>query len=155
MHMHEHNHGAPTCCDCLWRIHLKFRQTTANKVQIKSSGKIQGCLLDRRYKMKRMQVKYRLNSIDRVTQVCSGAVRLEECECRAGWEGEGGQLCFGTVWGNLVKSECVLKHFASSIKEVFDVPIWFVLRVHGCFYLFTVKKNSFKVNSSQMSKQCE
>ncbi len=27
-------------CECLWRIHLKFRQTTAYKVCIKSSGKI-------------------------------------------------------------------------------------------------------------------
>ncbi len=27
-------------CDCLWGIHLKFRKTTANKVWIKSRGKI-------------------------------------------------------------------------------------------------------------------
>ncbi len=30
-------------CDCLWRIHLKFRQTTAYKVRLKSS-KICHCL---------------------------------------------------------------------------------------------------------------
>ncbi len=36
-------------CDCLWRIHLKFKQTTANKVQIKGSGKIRHCFLHWEY----------------------------------------------------------------------------------------------------------
>ncbi len=34
------------CCDCLWRIHHKFKQTAAYKVRIKSSGKICNCLSD-------------------------------------------------------------------------------------------------------------
>ncbi len=36
-------------CDCLWRIHRKFRQTTANKVLMKSRGKICQCFLDGGY----------------------------------------------------------------------------------------------------------
>ncbi len=52
-------------CDCLWRIHLKFRQMTAYKARIKSGGKI--CILDGWYlrtfktfydEMKNMTVQY-------------------------------------------------------------------------------------------------
>ncbi len=80
-------------------IHLKFRQTTAYKVRVKSGGKVRNCLLNCRYqrtiknfitRWKKWQFsiwKYGLHSIDQVAY--SGPVKLEQCDCRS--EGEGGQ----------------------------------------------------------------
>ncbi len=110
-------------CDCLWRIHLKFRQTTVFKVWIRSSGKIRECLFDSWYqrtteqchyrsKKKHVLRKYNPYSSDHVAQVCSGMVRLEQCRCRAARERGGGAVMLwhsmdhlGQVWVCLKKKE--------------------------------------------------
>ncbi len=54
-------------------------------------------------------------SIDQAAQVCSGPVRLEQCERRPA--GERGQSCCGTIRGNW--TECVSPHSLSVFSSVF------------------------------------
>ncbi len=49
---------------------------------------------------------------EQVVRVCSGAVRLEKCECGPAEERGGGQSCFGTVQGNFAKCECTLSYLS-------------------------------------------
>ncbi len=61
------------------------------------------------------------HSVDQVAQVCSGSVRLEQCECEPAGERGGGHSCCSTTQDNRAKCECVLRTDNTSCMFTFGV----------------------------------
>ncbi len=74
--------------------------------------------------------KYRSCSVDHVAQMCSGAVRLEQWECRPA--GKRGRSCFSTVQDNRAKCECALR---KQQRRVFGMQVeGYAYSLLKCFF---------------------